>query len=135
MDLMTLRAFRDELVKIAVDAQEPTQAPQTMAVNSSTYPMTAMENNSDWRQKRGRMAAKEQEQAKVPDDQEKPARKANNLFGLPETNPPQRKVRMYDQGSAAAQNADRSQSPIDAQSSANIASGGVMQPTAGPGGV
>ena len=134
MDLYSIRAFRDELEKIAVEAQEPAQAPQTMAVNSYTYPMSGMDNNSDFRQKKSDLVRKSTVKA-VAKDQDKPARKANNLFGLPDSNPPLRKVRMYDQGSAAAQNADRSQAPVDAQSTANIASGGVMQPTAGPGGV
>lgn len=63
------------------------------------------------------------------------ARRANDLFGLPLSVPPKKGVRVYEQGSAAAASPDRSQTPVDGQSTANIAAGNTMSPATGPGGV
>lgn len=66
---------------------------------------------------------------------ETPASKANAFFGLPLGPARKRNTRSYEQGSTAAQSPDRSQSPVDGQSSANISEGGAMYPATGPGGV
>jgi hypothetical protein len=60
------------------------------------------------------------------------AKKANDFFGLPLSVPPKKGVRVYENG--APQGADRSQQPIDAQSTANISAGGKMDPASGPAG-
>jgi hypothetical protein len=73
------------------------------------------------------------ELTKIGEDAGTPAHKANNLFGLP-LEVPKRGKKVYEEGSAA-KSADPSQSPIDAQSTANIAAGNRMSPATGPGGV
>jgi len=74
----------------------------------------------------------------VQEDLGRPAREANNLFGLPYAPPPEkprRGVRQYQEPNAGAMSADRSQDPIGAQSTANLSQGGAMYPMSGPGGV
>jgi hypothetical protein len=124
MNPYTLAAFQDELVKIAVsqDAQ--------MVTNASIPPQDDQDKNPDWRQKGGQPGVQKQQP-----QSETPASKANAFFGLPAGHPRKRNVRDYDQGSAAAASPDRSQSPVDGQSTANISQGGAMYPATGPGGV
>ena len=119
MNPFLLAGFQDELEKIAANESTVQDNPR----------IQDEKNNPDWRQK-GEPAL----QAQKPQS-ETPASKANAFFGLPLGPPRKRNTREYDQGSAAAQSPDRSQQPIDAQSSANISQGGAMYPATGPGGV
>lgn len=74
--------------------------------------------------------------AKKVKDEGSPAREANNLFGLPfHPDFRRRGARDYQRPQAGALYADRSQSPIDGQSTANLSAGGAMYPATGPGGV
>jgi hypothetical protein len=116
-----LAGFQDELAKIA--------APNEATAGESPR-IQEEKNNPDWRQKGGEPALQKQRP-----QSETPASKANALFGLPLGPPLKRGTRKYDQGSAAAGSPDRSQSPVDGQSSANISQGGAMYPATGPGGV
>jgi hypothetical protein len=115
-----LAGFQDELVKISASESTVQDNPR----------IQDEKNNPDWQQKGGEQALQNQKP-----QSETPASKANAFFGLPVGHPRKRNTRDYDQGSAAAQSPDRSQQPIDAQSSANISSGGAMYPATGPGGV
>ena len=123
MNPFTLAGFQDEMVKIAItqDAQ--------LVTNASVPPQDDQDKNVDWRQKGGKPSTEQKPQSETL------ASKANAFFGLPIGQPRKRNTREYDQGSASAQSPDRSQQPIDAQSSANISSGGAMYPATGPGGV
>ena len=141
MNPNTYAAFVDELVKIAegtgpVSGQGPNeQTQQTANMNSSTYPLLQEGKNSDWRQKGGDGSSKKAFGQKHLKDSP-PAREANNLFGLPLSDPPKKGVRKYDQGGPpGAEGPDRSQAPIDAQSSANVAASSRVSPATGPGGV
>jgi hypothetical protein len=58
----------------------------------------------------------------------------NQKFGLP-FHDVKARSRVYENGPSAATSADRSQYPISGMSSPNIADGGSMAPTFGPGGV
>jgi hypothetical protein len=146
MNPVTYAAFVDELEKIAV--QGPFEmADQHVSVNSSLHPLEEEGKNQDWRQqklkksdgtedtKTAKELAKEYaSRIRAAAKESPPAREANNLFGLP-LGQKKRNVRQYDSGSAAAASPDRSQSPTDAQSTANVAAGNTMSPATGPGGV
>lgn len=119
MNPFMLAGFQDEMEKIAANEATVQDNPR----------IQDEKNNGDWRQKGHQYKQKEQEHSETP------ASKANALFGLPMTPPLKRGVRMYEQGSAAAASPDRSQSPVDAQSTANISQGGAQYPATGPGGV
>lgn len=136
MDLTTLRAFRDEFEKIAVEGGEAVQAPQTSAPAAAPPPVPEKElAKRDYIEAKAREYA-ERIRAAAKHDQMEPARKANNLFGLPVAEPPIRKVKKYqDQGSAAATMPDQSQAGAGGQSTANISAGNQMSPATGPGGV
>lgn len=122
----TLAGFQDELQKIA-DNGDVVESGITRA---GSMRIEDEKNNPSWKQ------TKEPALQNQKPHSETPASKANAFFGLPLGPPRKRNVRQYeDQGSAAAQSPDRSQAPIDAQSSANISSGGAMYPATGPGGV
>lgn len=136
----TQKAFFDELEKIAAKpmTQPPFQgAPETqMYTNAATAPNPRDQGNGDWRQKGGkRMFMSSPAEKTGPGT---PARLANNLFGLPFNADGRfndiRGLRRYDDQSEA-KSQDRSQSPIDAQSTANLSQGGAMYPASGPGGV
>ena len=58
----------------------------------------------------------------------------NKKFGLP-LHPTRSNTRRYDEGVSSAMSADRSQSPIAGQATANISTSNTMSPTTGPGGV
>ena len=120
MHPFTLAGFQDELEKIAANESTVQDNPRIQDEKS----------NPDWRQKSKEPALQNQRP-----QSETPASKANAFFGLPLGPPRKRNTRDYDQGSAAAQSPDRSQSPIDAQSTANISQGGAQYPATGPGGV
>jgi hypothetical protein len=122
MNPFTLAGFQDELEKIA--------APNEATAGESPR-IQEEKNNPSWQQKAG----KEQGVQDQKPQSETPASKANAFFGLPVGQPRKRGTRDYDQGSAAASSPDRSQQPIDAQSSANISQGGAQYPSTGPGGV
>lgn len=127
MNPFLLAAFQDELEKIAANEDSV----QSGITRSGAMRIEDEKNNPDWRQKGGEPAL----QAQKPQS-DTPASKANAFFGLPIGPPRKRNVRQYeDSGSSSAQSPDRSQQPIDAQSSANISSGGAMYPATGPGGV
>ena len=115
----TVEAFADELEKIAANESTVQDNPR----------IQDEKNNPDWQQK-GDPAV----QAQKPQS-ETLASKANAFFGLPMGHPRKRNTRDYDQGSASASSPDRSQSPVNGQSSANISEGGAMYPATGPGGV
>lgn len=119
MNPFTLAGFHDELQKIA--------APNEATAGDSPR-IQEEKNNPDWRQKEPAL------QNQRPKS-ETPASKANAFFGLPIGHPRKRNTREYDQGSTAAGSPDRSQAPVDGQSSANISQGGAMYPATGPGGV
>ena len=121
MNPFMLAGFQDELEKIAASPEATVQ---------DNPRIQDEKNNADWRQKGKEPAVQDQKP-----QSETPASKANAFFGLPLGPPRKRNTREYDQGSAAAQSPDRSQQPIDAQSSANISQGGAMYPATGPGGV
>ena len=145
MDANTYAAFWDELVKIAEGPNE--QVNQRVAVNSSTHPLDQEMMNNSWEQKKTKqttgtsalpeeMARESARQTKKVPKQSEPAKKANDLFGLPMSEPPKKNVRRYDAGGPpGASSPDRGQQPIDAQSTANIAAGNTMSPATGPGGV
>ena len=120
MNPFTLAGFQDELEKIAANESTVQDNPR----------IQDEKNNPDWRQK-----GREQGVQPQKPQSETPASKANAFFGLPLGHPRKNNTREYDQGSAAAQSPDRSQQPIDAQSSANISQGGAQYPATGPGGV
>jgi hypothetical protein len=65
------------------------------------------------------------------------AKKANEvLFASDDERHPDNKLnKIVSQGSASAAGPDRSQAPVDGQSSANISEGNKMSPASGPGGV
>lgn len=141
MSPATLTAFIDEMEKIAI--QGPFEmADQHVAVNSALHPLEEEGKNRDWRQKLPtdgkppKTPPKERAARLKADTKESPpAREANNLFGLPLGLPRRRNVRKYDEGGSAAEASDRSQTPIDAQSTANVASSNMISPATGPGGV
>jgi len=116
-----LAGFQDELEKIA--------APNEATAGNNPR-IQEEKNNPDWSQKGDEPALQNQKP-----HSETPASKANAFFGLPLGPPHKRGTRQYDQGSAAASSPDRSQAPVDGQSSANISQGGAMYPATGPGGV
>jgi hypothetical protein len=58
----------------------------------------------------------------------------NKKFGLP-LHPTRPNTRRYDPGPSSASSADRSQSPIAGQATANISSSNQISPATGPGGV
>jgi hypothetical protein len=120
----TLAAFQDELTKIATGPGAP------LHTNASVPPQDDQDKNPSWQ-----MKGKEPAMQNQRPTSETPASKANAFFGLPVGPPRKRGTRDYDQGSSAAQSPDRSQSPVDGQSSANISEGGAMYPATGPGGV
>lgn len=61
-----------------------------------------------------------------------PAQKLNKAFGLPlKKGKPSR----YEEGPSAAHSADRHQSPVSDQSTANVATSRAITPSYGPGGV
>lgn len=140
--LATREAFVDELRKIAAEPKYDDQAAQSPAettqyTNSSLAPSSGASGLSTWDQKelpdiRG---AKKHKAVQVMLDglQSLPARKANELFGRKATVTKQGLTRNDDSSEAKSQ--DRSQSPIDAQSTANLSQGGAMYPASGPGGV
>lgn len=112
-----LESFFDELTKIsnAVEATPIQSAgPSDLVVTSTTDPLNSWEKNPSW-------------------EQTSPRRQVNNLFG--KRRPDGTLKARFDQGSSAAQSPDRSQYPVDAQSSANISAGNMMSPSSGPGGV
>jgi hypothetical protein len=122
MSTISIDSFFDELTKIAAEEFQgaaPTPQPNP---NASADSMAAEGKNGDWRQAK-------------KDDQTVPARKANNLFGLPLEVPKKGKRQYQDAGSSAAGSPDRSQAPVDGQSAANVSSGNQMSPATGPGGV
>lgn len=61
-----------------------------------------------------------------------PAQKLNKAFGLPLK---RGKPARYEEGPSAAHSADRHQSPISDQSTANVATSRAILPAYGPGGV
>ena len=61
-----------------------------------------------------------------------PAQKLNKTFGLPIK---KGKPLRYEEGPSAAHSADRHQSPIADQSTANVSTSRAMVPQYGPGGV
>jgi hypothetical protein len=63
-----------------------------------------------------------------------PAKESNELFGRPMVPDPKAQKRI-DQGSAAAASPSRDASPIDGQSTANVAGSNQVSPASGPGGV
>lgn len=127
MHPFTLAGFQDELEKIAAPNES---VAQDSISRSGALRIEDEKNNPDWRQKGKEPALQDQKP-----QSETPASKANAFFGLPLGPPRKRGTRQYDQGSAAAASPDRSQAPIDAQSSANISQGGAQYPATGPGGV
>jgi hypothetical protein len=141
MNPVTYAAFVNELEKIAI--QGPFEMNDQHAVaNSALYPLEQEGKNRDFRQtmppggKESKVLPRNQAARLQADSKESPpAREANNLFGLPLGLPRKRGVRSYDTGSSAAASPDRSQTPTDAQSTANIAAGNTMSPATGPGGV
>lgn len=144
MHPVTRQAFFDELEKIAAKpyAQPPNQGAVQgdevqMATNAAIPANSQDKGNGDWRQKPSgkRMFMSSPAEAKGHGT---PSRDANNLFGLP-SHPLMRingirGLRRYDDQSEA-KSQDRSQSPIDAQGTANLSQGGAMYPLSGPGGV
>lgn len=119
MNPFMLAGFQDEMEKIAANEATAQDNPR----------IQEEKNNGDWRQKGPPLKQKNDEHSETP------ASKANAFFGLPLNPPLKRGTRMYDQGSASASSPDRSQSPVDGQSTANISQGGAMYPATGPGGV
>ena len=113
MDKISVDAFFDELTKIAAEGGFPE------ASSPNSDPM--VNEGENWQQAK-------------KDDQTVPARKANNLFGLPIEKPKRGKRQYQDQGSEAAQMPNMGQQ-MGGQSSANIGSSNQMSPAAGPGGV
>lgn len=115
----TLFALFDELEKIADGAVEamPIQSagPSDLVVTSTTDPLNSWEKNPSW-------------------EQTPPRRNANALFGGKKKTDGALRAK-YDQGSSAATSPDRSQYPVDGQSTANIAAGNTISPASGPGGV
>lgn len=126
MHPFTLAGFQDELEKIATNED----VVESGISRAGAVRIEDEKNNPDWRMK-GAEPALQNQQPKS----ETPASKANAFFGLPLGRPRRRNVRDYDFGNSAAQSPDRSQQPIDAQSTANISQGGAQYPAAGPGGV
>jgi hypothetical protein len=146
MDSHTYAAFLDELVKIASPSGPNEQVHQQVAVNSSVNPLDQAGKNGDWDQKElqgpngekrtAQQLAKEYADRIRKAAKESPtARQANNFFGLPLETPPKRGVKKYDEGSSSAAGPDRSQSPVDAQSTPNVAASNRVSPASGPGGV
>lgn len=64
-----------------------------------------------------------------------PARRANQMFGLPLHHGRRKNSRMYEAGPSAAQSADRSQSPIAGQTTPDVGAANAISPAYGPGGV
>jgi hypothetical protein len=123
----TVAALVDELTKIATNPEAP------LHTNASVPPQDDQDKNPDFSQIGGNPTPLPK---KVRADQsETPASKANAFFGLPLGQPRKPNTRMYDAGSTAASSPDRSQSPVDGQSTANISQGGAQYPQTGPGGV
>lgn len=116
-----LASFQDEMEKIAANEATVQDNPR----------IQDEKNNGDWRQK----GPPQKQKQKQDEHSETPASKANAFFGLPMMPPLKRGVRMYEQGSSSASSPDRSQSPVDGQSTANISQGGAQYPATGPGGV
>lgn len=108
-----------------------------MATNASIPANAQDKGNPNWNQKPSGTRMFMSSPAEVK-GHGTPARHANNLFGLPFSPIGRindiRGLRRYDDQSEA-KSQDRSQSPIDAQSTANLSQGGAMYPMSGPGGV
>lgn len=145
MNPHTYASLLDELEKIAEGPNE--QINQQVAVNSSLHPLDQQRADSSFEQKLvredgktesktvGQLAKEYAARIRRAAQKNPLAREANGFFGLPLDVPARRGVRRYEQGSSAAASPDRSQSPVDAQSTANISAGNKMSPATGPGGV
>lgn len=133
-----IEGFLDELQKIAAGTEQPQIAsagPSQLVTTSTLDPLNSWDKNVDWHKN-----APKQEKRRMPLShplQGKPAREANELvFQTPPMPKEQKNSRMnYDLGSNSALSPDRSQAPIDGQSTTNIAAGNMMSPAYGPGGV
>jgi hypothetical protein len=134
MNQNTWRGFVDELVKISGRETQGSESVQPVD-NASLDPMNTQGKSQGWEQKTapGKKPSKDIPKKQKPPE-ETPAIKANNLFGLPLAVERKGK-RRYDEGSTAASSPDRSQSPVNGQSTANISAGNAIAPASGPGGV
>lgn len=128
-------AFADELVKIAVSAEQlPVQSlPSQLVTTSLTDPLNSWDKTPDWKTD----APKGKGPEKAPQNS-LPARTANKLFfqgdAVPEKSQ-NTKFKTLSNDNSAARQMNRDGSPIDAQSTANVASANMISPAYGPGGV
>ena len=130
-----LSGFFDEIQKIAAASEQPqmqSAGPSELVTTSTLDPLNSWDKNPDWKKN----SPKRSKGEKAAPQSSVPAQEANALmFQTPEP-PKQKNLKLnYDLGSASALSPDRSQSPIDGQSTTNVAAGNMMSPAYGPGGV
>lgn len=132
-----LAAFQDELQKIAAASEQPqmqSAGPSALVTTSTLDPLNSWDKNADW----DKNAPSERKmKAKQPEakQQSLPAESANKLLFGPQPEQKRPSKMNYDMGSTSALSPDRSQNPVDGQSTANLAAGNMMNPAYGPGGV
>jgi hypothetical protein len=132
-----IAGFVDELSKIAAIKSEqlPVQSiPSQLVTTSLTDPLNSWNKTPDWSKN---SPAKGKKPPKPPPAEEnsEPAKKANEVFFRPSDVPPQKKQLRQVSSDGAANQQNRDGSPIDAQSTANVASANMISPAYGPGGV
>jgi hypothetical protein len=130
--------FVDELTKIAIVSEQlPVQSiPSQLVTTSLTDPLNSWSKTPDWKKNSPNSEKKPPSKGKA-EQNSLPAREANKVFFRPEGGPKTQSTRfksLPDDGSAAKQ-MNRDGSPIDAQSTANVASSNMIAPASGPGGV
>jgi hypothetical protein len=142
----TLKAFADELEKIAANGalERVLQArkvirksPQIDRMKSSVREMKKMVSNLGSRTGTAtkKLATMTKYTEPVKTASGTPARRANEMFGLPLHHGRRKNTRMYEAGPSAAQSADRSQSPIAGQITPDVGAANAISPAYGPGGV
>ena len=134
----TIKGFFDELEKISGPSEQPqmeSKGPSELVTTSTLDPLNSWDKNGNW-DKKGQGGKKAPKQPSAPPASMAAQRANQILFASDDPRHPDNKAnKLLDQGSASAASPDRSQAPVDGQSTANIGAGNVMNPASGPGGV
>lgn len=132
-----INGFFSELEKISAISEQPqmeSKGPSELVTTSTLDPLNSWDKHGNWeKDQEGKKAKK---QPSTPPASMAAQRANEILFASDDPRHPDNKAnKPPDQGSSSAASPDRSQNPIDAQSTANIAAGNLMNPSYGPGGV
>ena len=138
----TIAAFADELEKIAAMGSEQlglqSSGSEQLVTTSLTDPLNSWAKNPDMKQNAPQNQKGPKKPAKVP-DASAPAQNANRILfrepAVPGGDAKTTKFKTLANDSSEAKQMNRDGSPIDAQSTANVASANMIAPASGPGGV